>query len=203
MKPNNATYLFQHPYRHFSNSECYWAAYFALFLLQESQSSEPRRLPLHAYHNKQFVRTEDSLNIAALKFANIIVGAKLDKMTLPPFELESEWPTRLRGKAPDIALLRPEQRQVDFIEVKTIRATISRNFGIYPEICGHLTDAGWTSNLYYLLSRGYEPHDIQLLESHRSRTILWEDIFEFAAQTPVGKLLSGVDLGSYTLPAEQ
>lgn len=194
----NATYLFESPTRHFHNSEQFWTAYFALFLLWESQSKEPRKIPVYSCDPRGYLTAlPDTLPMLGLTFAEVIMEGKLSGEA---FGLK-EWPNDLKDRRVDIVLLRREHKVADFIEVKTIGADVKHNFELYAKLCETLQKSGWNSNLYYLLSHGHEHQGDFRLLAGKSRIILWEDIFRFAAETPLGKMLVGVPLSSYaTMP---
>ena len=75
-----------------------------------------------------------------------------------------------------------------FVEVKTIGASIARNQARYLKIRDHLRQAGWSAELYYVLSRGHEcVGDWSLIENDGVHVLLWEDILREALATPLPK----------------
>jgi hypothetical protein len=176
----------------------FWAAYFAMFLLWESQSPEPRKVPVYSCDPRgHLAAMPDALPICGLTFADVIVDGRLSG---EPFGLK-EWPNVLRDLQVDVVLLKRDRKTAEFIEVKTIGESVKRNLERYPKVCETLQKSGWNAKLYYLLSHGHEKmEDFKLLVG-KSRIILWEDVFRFVAGTPLGKMLVGVPLSSYaTLP---
>jgi len=184
----NATDLFKKkPFRH---SERFWAAYFALFLLQESQSVQPRDLPVYSCDAKGHLTKRETLPVSRLAYENVIADGKL---TGEPFGLK-DWPNEILNLQIDVVVLKPEQKVVHFIEVKTVGADVRRNFLRYPIVCCTVRKAHWESNLYYLLSHGHETQtDWPLLAEGNQGILLWEDIFQFVEETPLGKMLAVVE----------
>jgi hypothetical protein len=197
----NATYLFKK--KPFRNSERFWAAYFGLFLLQESQSAAPRDLPVYSCDANGHLTQRGTLSVSRLAYENVIADGKL---TGEPFGLK-DWPNEILNLQIDVVVLKPEQKVVHFIEVKTVGADVKRNFLRYPIVCDTVRKAHWESNLHYLVSHGHETQtDWPLLaegNQGRSRILLWEDIFRFVEETPLGKMLAvGKGLSCYATAPE-
>jgi hypothetical protein len=103
----------------------------------------------------------------------------------------------LLGLKPDVWILRREDRQVVFVETKTIGASIARNHLLYLRVLSHLRDVGWSAELYYLLSHGHECQaDWPLIEQSGLAVILWEDVLRTTLGTPFETLFDE-DLSIY------
>jgi hypothetical protein len=199
----NATDLFRKPSNEFHNSEGFWTAYFALFLVWESQSPTAREIPVYSCDLRGHFASQGLLPVSGLAFCDVVVdGVFHGKLGDEPFRLKTESPNDLQNLKIDVALLRREQKTVDLIEVKTIGGDVMRNVERYPRVCQTLEEAGWNASLYYLLSHGHErTADFKPLARAKSRIILWEDILNLAAETPLGKMLAGVPISSFaTMP---
>jgi hypothetical protein len=137
------------------------------------------------------------IDTAGLSAANLIVEGALSG---EPFSI-SAWPNAYRALRPDVCILRPERRSVALIEVKTVGASVSGNILLYEEVANYLVTEGWTAEVFYLLSCGYEG-SWRVVTEYNLRLILWESVIERAKDTPLGKSL-GVDLNQFAvLPAE-
>ncbi len=77
MGAKNATYLFEYPKGTFHNSERYWAAFFALFVLQEAQSLAPRELPAYNCDRDGRITVNGSVRTSDLRFQDVIVDGRL------------------------------------------------------------------------------------------------------------------------------
>ena len=193
----NATDLFVLPKRSFHNSESWWTAFFSMWLLYESSSSNPRPLRVCNHGDDQRFAWTGELDITGLTAANLISEGPLSREVFGLLE----WPNSYRGLRPDVTILRPERRMVAFIEVKTVGASVSGNVLLYEEVATHLRNLGWAADVFYLLSCGYEGNWRTVTE-YKLRLILWESILQRAKGSPLGLSLR-IDLEPYSiLPAE-
>lgn len=180
----NATYLFELPGRRFHSSESWWTSFFFMLILYRSRENAEWTLPTYVCRSGWPVKS-GAFAPGRLGLANLIVEAPLSEN---PFLLGS-WPKEFLQLKPDICILRRDQRQALFIEVKTIGATVARNHSRYLDVRQHLRTLGWPAEFYYLLSHGHEClGDWPLIEHDQVPVILWEDVLRAAVGTPFGAL---------------
>lgn len=193
----NATHLFELPGRQYHNSESWWTSFFAMLTLYRSQQDPQWSLSTFVFKGG-WPTEQGRFTPGRLSVEQLIVEAGLSKN---PFRLAS-WPNEFLQLKPDVCVLRQDEREVIFVEVKTIGASIARNHLRYLGMRNHLQEVGWSAKLYYLLSHGHECHgDFPLIEHSQVQVILWEDVLLSAIGTPVGQML-GVRLDEYaTRPA--
>lgn len=182
--PKNATHLFERPTRRYHSSESWWTSFFSLLLLYRSRNDPQWTLPTYTCRSGYPVEPVP-FSPGRLSPENLIVEAPLSKNT---FGIAS-WPVEFLQLKPDVCILHSDCCRVVFIEVKTIGASIARNHTRYLQTRDHLRHLGWSADVYYLLSHGHEcVGDWPLIEHDEVRVMLWEDVFQFAIDTPFGDL---------------
>src|SRR5437867_5175211 len=115
----NATHLFQLPERRYHSSESWWTSFFSMLLLYRSRKDPQWALPTYLCRGGLPVEP-GTFAPGRLDPSMLFVEAPL---SANPFRLLS-WPEEFLQLKPDLCILRRSLRQVVFIEVKTIGASI-------------------------------------------------------------------------------
>lgn len=192
----NATYLFEQPERYLKNSESRWTAIAQIALMYFSSNEPGKKLPVYESDKDGYLtEKEKSFQISDFTFLNTVCECGLRGEI---FDIqEQNFDNRFLQVKPDILYRDKDNKRVVFIEVKTLSESVSRNIGLYDDLCKYLRKCGWKTDLYYLLSHGHEKkQDWRLLATKESNIILWEDLFEMVAGSPIANLV-GHSLGDY------
>lgn len=192
----NATYLFEKPERYLKNSESRWTAIAQIALMYFSSNEPEKVLPVYKSDVDGYLtKKEKVFQISGFTFLNTVCECGLRGEI---FDIqEQNFDNRFLQVKPDILYRDKDNKRVVFIEVKTLSESVSRNIGLYDDLCKYLRDCGWETDLYYLLSHGHEKkQDWRLLATKESNIILWEDLFEVVAGSPIANLV-GHSLGDY------
>lgn len=190
----NATYLFEKPFRRFHNAEPWWTAFFTMLVLWRETQHESLVLP--SYNSDQLgqLTKKCSISFAGASYANLVADARLNG---EPFGI-GRWPNEYLNLRPDITYIKSkEHREVVFVETKTIGASVQGNIELYEGLIGFLRQEGWAAEFYYLLSLGHEQtRDWSLLADVSANVITWEDVFSAAKGSPFSDLF-GEPLAKY------
>jgi hypothetical protein len=193
-KMQNATYLFERPERYLKNSESRWTAIAQIALMYLSANEPAKELPVYKSCKDGYLNKEkDGFPISGFTFLNTVCECGLRKEIFGIQDFDNQF---LHVK-PDILYMDKDNKRVVFAEVKTLSESVSRNINLYDNLCTYLRGQGWKTDLYYLLSHGHEKkQDWSRLADKGSNIILWEDLFEVLAGSPIANLV-GHSLGDY------
>lgn len=190
----NATYLFEKPFRRFHSAEPWWTAYFTMLVLWGEAKSRPIVLTSYRADERGDLSKYGTVSFSGATYGNVVADARLYG---EPFGLD-EWPNEYLHLRPDVTYIKShEQRRVIFVETKTIGASVQGNVELYGKLVEFLRQAGWSVELYYLLSVGHEEtKDWFSLAEASANIITWEDVFVSAVGSPFEELF-GEPLSKY------
>jgi hypothetical protein len=185
-KDKNATYLFQKSdeerQRKFYSSESWWTAFFTILALWKEKQNDSLELPW--YGSNKAVEGGVGVGIVSFKgitYQNMAADARLNGQL---FNV-SDWPNDFLHLRPDVTFIKSEsEREVIFIETKTIGATAQKNIRLYESLLNYLRSKDWKAEMYYLISKGHEDEaDWMKLEKASACIIIWEDVFKVASSS--------------------
>ena len=193
----NATYLFEQPERYLKNSESRWTAIAQIALMYLSSNEPKKELTVYKSDEKgNLTKEKNPFPISGFTFLNTVCECGLRKEI---FGMEN-FDNRFLQVKPDILYRDKDDKKVVLIEVKTLSESVERNLTLYHDLRDYLVKCGWKCELYYLLSHGHEKkQDWRLLATKESNIILWEDLFEMVAGSPIANLV-GPSLSNYCEP---
>jgi hypothetical protein len=183
----NATYLFIEPSREFRNAESWWTALFSMTLLWETAQGRAFALPWYTADSEGNLSLSGEVRFDGATYSKVVVGGRLRGKE---FGIEN-WPGQFFDLRPDVVIFDGNgKKNVKFVEVKTVGASVAGNILTYSGLAGFLRAEGWEAEVYYLLSVGHEADktDWPKLHEHESRVIKWEDSLRHIAATPFSEL---------------
>ncbi len=195
VRRDNATYLFEREKsRTFFHCEGWWTGFFTILAALKARTGNPLKLPVYSVcsHN-YFTRTGEDLDLGFATTANTATNVRWNKVFAPEeFRDTARMPQQdidVSGLMPDIVVRDITTKRVVLIEVKTIGSSAKQNMQPYETIETKLRNLSWNAKLFYLVSAGHEPDsDCGLFREYKSRVLLWEDVFEAVADSPLANV---------------
>jgi hypothetical protein len=190
----NATYLFEKPFRTFHNCEVWWTSFFTLFALWCSTNQRSFSLPTYQCTEDDSLHPVGIISFQDLSYGNVIVDGRLRGDVLGI----ADWPNRFADIKPDVTILHSlTDRQITFVEVKTIGASVKSNAPLYSELTDFMRTKNWNVKFLYLMSDGHEASsDWGVLRKYAQEIILWEDVLRATVKTPF-EALFGEPIAKY------
>jgi len=193
----NLTYKFIEPLREYHSSESRWSTILQIALIWLSEFKNEPHVKIYNSINGELIDTKNIFEIYRWTNENSVVEGKLNGYLFN----NNKWANAFLNLSPDVVRFDPKLKEVIFIEVKTVGASVKKNIELYKELNNYMISCGWRSRLFYLMSHGHEIHsDWQLLQKVNASILIWEELLSLLLNSPIEKLI-GSDLASYcTLP---